>query len=161
VLRVQYRLAPADGPLNEETFGKTPLPFVGQQILRWGGGPAHGGKELSFNGTYVSTGTVPNGSVWARNPIPRTALGTHGDYQGRGFEMPAGCAELWGSQNMSKCQKMTDGENSVPDLEIVDRVTIPAGTPAGEYVLGWRWDVSADTFSICLIYLPSFCVTRY
>ena len=30
-----------------------PLPFVGQQTLRWGGGPPHGGKELSFNGTYV------------------------------------------------------------------------------------------------------------
>ena len=35
---------------------------------------------------------------------------------------------------------MTDGSNSVPDLEIVDRVMIPAGTPPGEYVLGWRWD---------------------
>ena len=35
---------------------------------------------------------------------------------------------------------MTDGSNSVPDLEIVDRVMIPAGTPPGEYVMGWRWD---------------------
>lgn len=25
-----YRLAPADGPLTEETFGKLPLDFVGE-----------------------------------------------------------------------------------------------------------------------------------
>ena len=105
----QYRLAPANGPLNEETFGKLPLPFVGQQILRWGGGPAHGGKELRFNGTYVSTGTIPKGSVWARNPIPRNAIGTPTAYQGQGFEMPPGCAELWGAQNMSKCQCTSSG----------------------------------------------------
>ena len=26
------------------------------------------------------------------------------------------------------------------NLEIVDRVEIPRGLPAGYYVLGWRWD---------------------
>ena len=30
-----YRMAPADGPLTEETFGKMPLDFVGNSILRW------------------------------------------------------------------------------------------------------------------------------
>ena len=54
----QYRLAPAAGPLTEAEFQKTPLEFVGEQGFRWGGGPAHGGSELFFNGTYVSTGTV-------------------------------------------------------------------------------------------------------
>ena len=49
-----YRLAPAKGPLTEETFGKIPLEFVGQQMLRWGGGTAKGGKQLSFNGTYAT-----------------------------------------------------------------------------------------------------------
>lgn len=48
-----YRLAPADGPLTEEEFNKIPLEFVGKQGFRWGGGPAKGGKELFFNGTYV------------------------------------------------------------------------------------------------------------
>eukprot|EP01050_Picozoa_sp_SAG11_P000261 SAG11_NODE_6_length_32111_cov_33.703174_18_plen_72_part_00 len=28
----------------------------------------------------------------------------------------------------------------IPGLEIVDRVEIPADLPAGEWVLGWRWD---------------------
>jgi len=36
---------------------------------------------------------------------------------------------------------MEDGSGGPePTLEIVDRVLIPAGLPAGEYVLGWRWD---------------------
>ena len=41
------------------------------QGFRWGGGPAKGGTELFFNGTYVSTGTVPAGSKWSLNPVPR------------------------------------------------------------------------------------------
>jgi hypothetical protein len=92
---------------------------------------------------------VPNGSVWARNPIPRNAIGTQSAYQGQGFEMPPGCAKLWGAQNMSKCQMMTDGSNSVPDMEIIDRVAIPPGTPAGEYVLGWRWDCEVISLPPC------------
>jgi lytic starch monooxygenase len=67
----QYRLAPAAGSLLESDFQKTPLQFVGQQGLRWGGGPQHGGTEIWFNGTYVSEGTVPLGSTWVQNPIPR------------------------------------------------------------------------------------------
>merc|ERR1711924_495205 len=38
------------------------------------------------------------------------------------------------------CTGMTDGQNAVPDLEIVDRVLIPKGLTPGPYVLGWRWD---------------------
>ena len=28
----------------------------------------------------------------------------------------------------------------LPSLEIVDTLTIPAGTKPGKYVLNWRWD---------------------
>lgn len=66
-----YRLAPAAGPLTEAEFQKMHLKFVGQQRLRWGGGPAHGGSEIAFNATDVEIGTVPRGSVWRQNPIPR------------------------------------------------------------------------------------------
>ena len=30
-----------------------------------------GGTRVWFEGTYVSNGTVPEGSMWARNPLPR------------------------------------------------------------------------------------------
>ena len=119
----QYRLAPADGPLTEETFGKIPLPFVGQQGFRWGGGPAHGGSEHFFEGTYVSNGTVPSGSTWSLNPVPRY---DHGAAQ------PAKCPDP------KMCTGMTDGQRAAPNLEIVDRVLIPKGLKPGPYVLGWR-----------------------
>lgn len=30
-------------------------------------------------------------------------------------------------------------------LEIVDRLRLPADLPAGEWVLGWRWDCEEST----------------
>eukprot|EP00937_MAST-01D_sp_MAST-1D-sp2_P002723 g2723.t1 len=117
-----YRLAPADGPLTEETFNKLPLPFVGQQAFRWRGGWENGGEELWFNGTYVSEGTVPAGSTWVTNPVPRDPT------------VPNKCTDP------AMCHGMIDGSTADPTLEIVDRVRIPADTAPGQYVLGWRWD---------------------
>lgn len=128
-----YRLAPADGPLTEETFGRIPLRFVGQQSLRWSGGPAHGGRQIHFNGTYVTEGTTPPGSMWSRNPIPRNDM-----YQtGVGFAPP--CMAF--GMDPSMCQGMEDGRGGFePRLEIVDNIVIPTGLAPGAYVLGWRWD---------------------
>jgi hypothetical protein len=134
----QYRLAPKekDGTrLTEAEFQKTPLPFVGQQRLRWGG-PA--GTTLAFDGVYVSAGTTPVGSRWAQNPIPRN------DVQNTGLGFAPHC----NTTGVLRCEGMWDGgakdgvgnNVAVPDLEIVDMVQIPTALPAGEYVLGWRWD---------------------
>ena len=65
----QYRLCPAGSKLTEDCFHKMPLPFEGLSSLRWGGKTA--GKQLWFKGTYVSEGTLPEGSTWAMNPLPR------------------------------------------------------------------------------------------
>jgi hypothetical protein len=87
---------------------------------------------------YVTEGTSPEGSMWALNPVPRTwkSLSTGewaGNYAqtGEGFqpfcpndEGDYSCVGMWGPYNM----------------EIVDMVKIPDDLPAGEYVLGWRWD---------------------
>jgi len=62
----RYRLCPANHTLDEECFQRTPLRFVGQQSMRWGG---VGGKQIFYNGTYVSEGTVPPGSVWSKLPM--------------------------------------------------------------------------------------------
>ncbi len=128
-----YRLAPAAGPLDEATFAKMPLEFVGQQALRWRGGRARGEPEIRFNGTYTTVGTTPVGSMWAKNPIPRNDV----HQTGVGFAPP--CAAF--GMDAAMCSGMEDGEGGAePTLEIVDMVRVPAGTPAGEYVLGWRWD---------------------
>ena len=75
----------------------------------------------------VSDGTTPVGSKWTLNPVPRY---DHGGAQ------KARCNET----ATERCTGMTDGSSAQPDLEIVDRIKIPAGLKPGDYVLGWRWD---------------------
>jgi hypothetical protein len=134
----QYRLTPrTPAPLTEAAFQKMPLAFDGLQSIRWAGGAKHGGSEIFFNATDVSEGVMPQGYAWRRNPIP--ILG--GD---AGLPGPAGvpsfpppCADY------AKCTGDQDGgKNSsvFANMEIVDHVRIPSELPAGEYVLGWRWD---------------------
>ena len=83
---------------------------------------------VEFAGTYVSEGTWPPGSRWARNPIPRNDK----HQTGAGFAPPC--------RDPKRCSGMMDGETADPTLEIIDRVKIPENLPAGDYVLGWRWD---------------------
>lgn len=136
-----YRLCPLGSTLDEECFKKLPLNFTGMSKLRWGG---KGGHSVMFNATYVTQGTSPEGSMWAKNPIPRAWRDVHGNWgkgsnqfqTGEGFqpvcidngEDPIGnqysCTGMWGPYN----------------LEIVDRVVIPDNIPTGKYVLGFRWD---------------------
>ena len=118
---------------------KTPLNFVnGSQTLRWDG---VGGKELHIGGQYVTTGTLPRGSSWAKNPIPR------------GDEFPTPCGEdpksCGGDQHRTKCE--CSGAWGPYNLEIVDTVEIPVSLSPGEYVVGWRWDCeeSAQVWSSC------------
>ena len=59
-------MCPRNDTLNENCFQKIPLEFVGLQSFIWGDG-----VQIYFNGTYVSEGTLPKGSTWAMNPIPR------------------------------------------------------------------------------------------
>eukprot|EP01048_Picozoa_sp_COSAG05_P018256 COSAG05_NODE_2640_length_2812_cov_471.011680_3_plen_104_part_00 len=56
----QWRIAPAKGALTEAVFQKTVLPFEGMSSLRWGG---KAGKQLFFNATRISHGTVPTNST--------------------------------------------------------------------------------------------------
>ena len=43
------------------------------------------------------------------------------------------------------CQCSGEGVGDIPTLEVVDKVLIPADLPAGEWVLGWRWDCEEST----------------
>jgi len=133
-----YRLCPLGSKLDEDCFKQTPLDFVGQSALRWGGKE---GKKLMFNATRVMS---PEGSMWSKNPVPRSWRDKQGNWgkgsnqhqTGEGFdpvcidqgEDPTGkaysCTSEWGPYNM----------------EMVDMVQIPANLKPGPYVVGFRWD---------------------
>jgi len=131
----QYRLCPKSSSLTEECFQQMPLEFVGKQSFRWGDG-----TQIWFEGTYVSEGTIPKGSTWAMNPIPRNdTMQTGQSFKPRCEEIPncgsklvkstCLCSGMWGPYN----------------LEIVDMLQIPKTLKPGDYVLGWRLDQEEST----------------
>jgi len=129
-------------PLTEETFRKLPLDFVGPSALRWDGDRD---GQLEFNASRVSTGTVPAGSTWAKNPIPSGLW----EREGPAFEpvceesdaCKAWASGLGGGQGVCRCTGYSNGGEAplLPNVEIVDVLKIPA-VPPGKYVLQWRWD---------------------
>jgi len=140
-----YRLCPADSDLSEECFQKTPLDFVGNSSLRWGG---EGGDRVSFNttelGWEVSTGTIPRGSMWRKNPIPRGAhaWSFYGASTAPVCEESAACKDSATTPAPGVCKCSGEWNDAV---DIMDHVVIPHSLPAGEYVLGWRWDCEEST----------------
>lgn len=147
-----YRIAPADEPLTEALFQKTPLDFVGNSSLRWGG---VNGEKLSFDsaarGWQVSTGVVPEGSMWRKNPIPRTV--NEWFMYGASFEPVCNeSPECANSHDKTPAPGVCRCSGDWNDLvEIVDTVHIPATLKPGKWVLGWRWDCeeSAQVWTSC------------
>jgi len=139
-----YRICPlANGQqLDEACFQRTPLDFVGRSALRWGGA---GGRVLPFDATYVQGNqTSPAGSMWAKNPVPRTwkdkagnwGAGSNQFQTGEGFQPVCDDAGMDKNGSAYSCTSEWGPYN----MEIVDRVALPAALPAGEYVVGFRYD---------------------
>lgn len=70
-----YRICPADSKLTEECFQQTPLDFVrGAHAIMWNNGTLRPIKGTFVDHTVIGTDgkpVVPEGHVWARNPVPR------------------------------------------------------------------------------------------
>lgn len=88
-----------------------------------------------IDGDYVSHGTLPAGSTWAKNPLPRNDTSNTGQSFAPKCEERPGCGS---EAHASHC--LCSGMWGPFNLEIVDQVRIPSSLPAGDYVLGWRWD---------------------
>eukprot|EP01046_Picozoa_sp_COSAG06_P023234 COSAG06_NODE_1835_length_8257_cov_14.244300_4_plen_278_part_00 len=146
----QYRLCPANQPLTEDCMQKMPLEFDLKEgtSLVW-----NNGSRYKIENVFVSEGTWPKGSTWARNPIPRVNddnIGQHDPDACKGplkhytpgcIQFPPVCPQDTGRMPWS-----TDGSGQgacsgdwTAGL-IADRVIIPKTLPPGDYVLGWRWD---------------------
>lgn len=71
-----YRLCPAHEPLTEACFQQTPLEFDrSAQVLKWSNGSLS--YPMKDQAIFVDEGTRPEGSTWARNPIPRICKTPH------------------------------------------------------------------------------------
>eukprot|EP00040_Diaphanoeca_grandis_P025237 m.139565 g.139565 ORF g.139565 m.139565 type:complete len:437 (-) comp30067_c0_seq1:381-1691(-) len=140
-----YRMAPADGPLTEETFRKLPLDFVGNSILRWGGDRS---TQLEFSpaerGWQTNEGTIPAGSMWRKFPIPTILWEREGPSFQPVCDESEACKQAatqgHGQPGVCKCSGHSNGGPLLPNLEMVDAVLIPADVKPGNYVLQWRWD---------------------
>jgi len=152
----QYRLCPKNEPLTEACFQKLPLEFDrSRQALLW-----NNGARYPLKGIFVDKGTMPEGSTWARNPVPRAGEANAGCLRPNASEPHGNCLSF-----APPCPQDCSGE---PDCQnpgggndpgtwqgpcsgdwkggqIIDSVIIPAEVPAGEYVLGWRWDCEETT----------------
>lgn len=145
-----YRLCPASEDLTEACFQKLPLNFTGMPSLRW-----NDGKEMWYKGTYVSEGTHPPGSMWARNPIPRiddSPQDSGEPASDRNCHEPAvgkGCRAFTPiCEEGQPAWHKIEPTARASDVEgfcsgdwtggmLVDRVAIPAWIKPGKYVLGW------------------------
>ena len=159
-----YRLCPADDALTEACFQRHPLDFVrGQQQLLFANGTAR-----AIGGTYVTQGTFPAGSSWARSPIPPRCL-SDDCYTGRpcvpcpgtpgsdctscdntpepSFEPPCDEGDMPGlcSGNQGGPANVTSAHYypGISPVSVIDTLAIPAALPPGKYVLGWRLDCEA------------------
>jgi len=140
-----WRLCPASEELTEECFQKTPLDFADEHsILEW-----VNGTQVPIPAKTTSTGTVPMGSQWRRNPIPSTEFcglapcqcppGFSGQWC-PAFEPP--CPGCWGAESPGI---EAGSRHAHQDFSILDNVVVPKTLAPGEYVLQWRWDNELKT----------------
>ena len=59
------------------------------------------------------------------------------------FDTPTWCVKP--NSSVSDARSLSGAMVRLPQLEIVDHVRIPSTLPAGDYVLGWRWDCEEST----------------
>jgi len=168
-----YRLCPAEEGLTEACFQAHQLDFVTDKQ----GIVFRNGTVKPIEGVFLSEGTYPKGSMWARIPLPTDALGPrclpgpndtaatpHGCQAWEHGLVEGACAPCPGTpgSDCSRCDNNWHGQPSFePPCEgcqgnthkiaIRDVVKVPAHLPPGEYVLGWRWDceATAQVWSSC------------
>ena len=122
----QYRLCPRSADeLTEECFKRRPIPFAGSLALEW-----QNGSRTEIQGRFLSSGTTPNGSTWARNPLPYSNSKNPPEFEPPCNEDP----EAWRTES-----GLCSGRFPV-NVSLVDWLTVPQDTPAGEWVLQFRYD---------------------
>merc|ERR1719181_2551314 len=160
-----YRLCPKSSNLTEACFQANHLDFVSDQSwIQYGDDKTN---RTAIPATRVADGTNPAGSQWTKNPIPACA-GLAGGAPGGAKHVPfwndcrqaqfdpplkglvathpkfAPMPGLYGF-GVGVWTSQTDHEEfkfwaARFNFNIIDKVQIPVDLPAGDYVLGLRWD---------------------
>eukprot|EP00928_Gymnodinium_smaydae_P057979 TRINITY_DN41202_c0_g1_i1.p1 TRINITY_DN41202_c0_g1~~TRINITY_DN41202_c0_g1_i1.p1 ORF type:complete len:381 (+),score=39.91 TRINITY_DN41202_c0_g1_i1:46-1188(+) len=166
-----WRLCPADEPLTEACFQRHQLDFVqdGQGIV------FKNGTVMPVQGTFITEGTYPVGSMWSMLPIPPDWLGPRCLPGPNDTASTPNACEPWENHNVdgpckpcpgtpgSDCSRCDNGPTpSFPapyphvvgcdhSHAIKDVVKVPSDLKPGKYILGWRWDceASAQVWSNC------------
>jgi hypothetical protein len=127
----QYRLCPLGSELTEACFQQTPMPFAGNSKMMMSNG-----TMLPLNSTFVSEGTLPTGSTWQMLPIPMTRGVKAGRWGPDGYPFAPPCYDP--TPPVPLGQGICSGE-WISNITMYDQLRVP-DVPAGEYVLGFRWD---------------------
>lgn len=124
--------------ITEECFQSTPLRFAGdKQWVQYGESEL---DRIEFQANYTDVGTTPQGSQWAKNPIPACSTADGGYMQstpecrdGTQFPAPGPGLEGYGE---------TVTAPGVPTFlfSIGDYLQVPENLETGDYVLSFRWD---------------------
>lgn len=164
-----YRLCPATEELTEECFQKTPLQWgTKTHILRF----SNSSNDMEINATDVTSG---GGIGWRVNPFPNvrcdpcdynaTKEGHHCAWNhcpGCGPPLyaadescPDVCSKHYPGTPDGRPRKLPFPD-PIPGIgestfAVEDTVLVPKDIPAGEYVLGWRWDCehSSQVWNTC------------
>lgn len=143
----QYRLCPLEQfdalkdsgsfrPL-EDCFQQTPMPFAGDSSMMMSNG-----TMLNLTSVFVTEGTKPEGSAWQMLPIPnvRNWFPLPGE-RAFAYQIPVPCYDPTPPSSLD--QGICTGE-WMTNITLYDRLRVPSHLPAGEYVLGFRWDCEAS-----------------
>ena len=155
----QYRICPKASKLTEACFQKSPLEFANTKTHRI----LFDDHIVTIPATLVSDGPAKG---WMRMPVPDTDVhpcdykvppGTHcahgkwcpgcgAPWYAADAACPTNCAKAFPGLPANASADLSIFPNPLPEgidfhsYAIEDELKVPADLPAGEYVLGWRWD---------------------
>ena len=166
----QFRLCPADAPLTEACFQKTPIPFAKPARHR----VLFKDREVDLPALVVGDESPAAG--WMRMPFPNF------DVHPCDYAVPAGshcgnvCPKCGPPEYAADAACPTPCSKQFPGLPddvsadpavfpeplprggddfhsyaVEDSLVVPSDLPAGDYVLGWRWDaeMTSQVWSTC------------
>lgn len=149
----QYRLCPRGRESSEACFQENPMNFSDSSSLM-----LSNGTMIKLQSTFVSEGTLPKGGTWqmlaipdTHHVIPRGPNGTMGPREDWAFPPPCFEPRYVEKAPLGALDEARCSGQWISNITIYDQLRVPTHLPAGQYVLGLRWDceTSAQVWQSC------------